>query len=229
MVTLFDPVNNCIFDSDHVIGIKFKNAHFLLTGVGSLEPATMFSSFLCFENDIRSKYWDVKEGDVVLDVGCAYGSYSFPAMAVGAYVIAVDPDIFSHFDFETNLLLNSFQDSCLHFKCMLGKKDVCEPYYPLSHSNRPEGEIVENRENSTVDKVMQVSKVSKLDWMKVDVEGMELDVLEGAVDTLKKYKPKLLIETHDSFKPGIKEVVCEYLRRFNYELDTTMVNLVVGK
>lgn len=32
--------------------------------------------------------------------------------------------------------------------------------------------------------------------MKVDVEGFEVDVLQGSLKTIQKYKPKIIIETH---------------------------------
>ena len=35
-----------------------------------------------------------------------------------------------------------------------------------------------------------------MDLVKIDVEGAELDVLEGSFSMLKRYKPKLLIEVH---------------------------------
>jgi FkbM family methyltransferase len=33
--------------------------------------------------------------------------------------------------------------------------------------------------------------------MKIDVEGYELEVLEGAIEILKKHKPALIVEIHD--------------------------------
>lgn len=38
-------------------------------------------------------------------------------------------------------------------------------------------------------------KSPRVDFIKIDVEGMELEVLEGAKETIQKFKPQLLIET----------------------------------
>ena len=51
--------------------------------------------------------------------------------------------------------------------------------------------------------------------MKIDVEGFELDVLEGAVETIKKYHPKIIIETHSK---ELEKKTKEFLSRFDYRL-----------
>jgi FkbM family methyltransferase len=37
---------------------------------------------------------------------------------------------------------------------------------------------------------------SRIDGIKIDVQGMEIDVLQGMADLVKRYRPKLLIELH---------------------------------
>jgi len=48
------------------------------------------------------------------------------------------------------------------------------------------------------------------DLIKVDVEGMELDVLHGAVKTLVEFKPMLYVETDN-------QEVFDYLDMLGYE------------
>jgi FkbM family methyltransferase len=59
------------------------------------------------------------------------------------------------------------------------------------------------------------------DIIKIDVEGAEFDVLKGAIDTLKRYKPNILLATHDCHLPGVKENCLEFLRQLGYELKHT--------
>ncbi|MGC9122922.1 MAG: FkbM family methyltransferase [Thermoplasmata archaeon] len=40
--------------------------------------------------------------------------------------------------------------------------------------------------------------LEKVDILKIDVEGFECDVVEGAFNTISKHKPKIIIETHGS-------------------------------
>jgi FkbM family methyltransferase len=55
--------------------------------------------------------------------------------------------------------------------------------------------------------------VERLDFFKLDVEGMEMDVLSGAKQTLAKHKPTLYIETLKSDEAAIKAL----LRTLGYE------------
>ncbi|MFZ0369975.1 MAG: FkbM family methyltransferase, partial [Halobacillus sp.] len=58
------------------------------------------------------------------------------------------------------------------------------------------------------------SELNRVDVIKIDVEGMEMDVLQGAVNTLKKHKPLLYIETTTDDK---LQLVYSFLKKFNYK------------
>lgn len=59
------------------------------------------------------------------------------------------------------------------------------------------------------------------DIIKIDVEGAELDVLKGAINTLKQYKPHVLLATHNCHLPGIKDQCVNFLAEQGYELKHT--------
>lgn len=46
----------------------------------------------------------------------------------------------------------------------------------------------------TLDEIAKEANLSRLDLIKIDVEGFEVDVLEGAKETLKKFKPLVFLE-----------------------------------
>lgn len=45
-----------------------------------------------------------------------------------------------------------------------------------------------------LDDFVRENKISKIDFIKIDVEGHEFNILKGAANTLRKFKPTLLIE-----------------------------------
>ncbi len=47
----------------------------------------------------------------------------------------------------------------------------------------------------TLDDFVHERAISKLDFVKIDVEGMELDVMQGAAETLRRFHPMLYFET----------------------------------
>lgn len=50
---------------------------------------------------------------------------------------------------------------------------------------------------TTLDSYVNKKRVKKLDFIKVDIEGGELDFLKGGVATISKFKPTIMAEVHD--------------------------------
>ncbi len=50
----------------------------------------------------------------------------------------------------------------------------------------------------SIDELVQNGKIEKVDFLKLDIEGAELNTLMGAVETIKKFKPKLAIALYHS-------------------------------
>ncbi|MCL4477633.1 MAG: FkbM family methyltransferase [Deltaproteobacteria bacterium] len=70
-----------------------------------------------------------------------------------------------------------------------------------------------------LDSFVMENQISKIDLIKIDVEGYEFNVLNGAKESIKKYKPKLFIEVDDNHlqRQGIsvKELI-EFISTFGY-------------
>jgi CO dehydrogenase/acetyl-CoA synthase delta subunit len=69
---------------------------------------------------------------------------------------------------------------------------------------------------------------SDIDYIKIDVDGYELNVLQGAVNTIKKYNPLLVVEQENSDTRAID--FCKI--NFNYDIlawDADHRNVILGK
>jgi hypothetical protein len=51
---------------------------------------------------------------------------------------------------------------------------------------------------TTLDAFVQQERLSRLDFMKIDVEGSEVGTLQGAEETINRFRPVLMIEINPS-------------------------------
>ena len=83
-------------------------------------------------------------------------------------------------------------------------------------------QIIKNTSNKLVVEVHTLDwffsryKVPKLDLLKIDAEGMDMDVLRGAINTIEQFKPIIFIEHCDNRKSIIKQIT-DFLDQFSYE------------
>jgi FkbM family methyltransferase len=75
-------------------------------------------------------------------------------------------------------------------------------------------------EANTLDNILNENNVQRVNWIKIDVEGAELEVLKGAVNTLSSNKDlTLLIEVHgDANYWPILKIFEEYKFQIDYEM-----------
>ena len=62
-----------------------------------------------------------------------------------------------------------------------------------------------------------IFKNKKIDFIKIDVEGYELNVLKGLISQIKKFKPFLLIEIEKRHNENFIKVF-NFLKKFNYKI-----------
>jgi hypothetical protein len=83
-------------------------------------------------------------------------------------------------------------------------------YGGVSLVNQNEIESFDEVEICTIDSL----DLNRLDFIKVDVEGMEISVLQGGVKTIEKYRPLCWIEYWKIDKNQIKD----FFQKLNYNM-----------
>lgn len=168
----------------------------------------------CFtdEDVVRQQWWTVKEGEVVVDAGAAFGSYTLPALALGAErVYAWSPENMDEI-LNINLDANGWRSRCMVFttglwnasgflKCPSQEMPRLHPTPEAAEADPTPGAIFPVK---SLDEELPPDSLKRLDWIKIDVEGAEVEVLEGASNLIKKFKPKLYVENHLFKDPSIK-------------------------
>ena len=149
----------------------------------------------------------VRPGDWCLDIGANVGAVTFALakkVGVGGRVFAFEPGGLTFQRLSANLALNPGLAQVVQpEKLGLGEKeDVLfwneDPKVPGNagflgaRSQQRDGEACRI---TTVDRFFAQHPPEHIDFAKIDVEGMELEVIRGGLETWKRYLPTLYYET----------------------------------
>lgn len=76
---------------------------------------------------------------------------------------------------------------------------------------------------TTLDKFMSDWNIEKVDFIKIDAEGLDIDVMEGGIQTINKFKPDLFVEylnlgstRHEDTMEEGKQNLINYLNNLGY-------------
>ncbi|MEO8359973.1 MAG: FkbM family methyltransferase [Vicinamibacteria bacterium] len=164
-----------------------------------------------FERDtlkaLRSR---VREGDVVLDIGANVGAHTLHlARLVGptGHVIAFEPTDFAVAKLKANLRSNPDLEKRVEVRqVFLGATSSEAPLAGLGSSWPVDGGVADDVKMgsrtmqttgatvTTLDEAVDRSGRSPIALIKMDVDGHELEVIEGAVRLLARDRPTLVME-----------------------------------
>ncbi len=153
----------------------------------------------------KNQVLSVEDGDIVIDAGACWGDTTL----YFANIVGSSGRVYS-FEFIPNNLRILKKNIKLnpHLKEII--KIVENPLWNVSDiellyiENGPSSKLsfdpledFTNKVNTlTIDNFVKLYNVSEVDFIKMDIEGAELNAISGAKETLKPYKPKLAISLY---------------------------------
>lgn len=153
-----------------------------------------------------------RPGDVVLECGANIGYYTLLlSKLVGeqGQIIALEPNPAACYLLRANLHLNRVTNVKVH-ELAVGNKDGTSQFYirgafNLSSMTLESNGVIETREVKVqkIDTLIEQLALPKLDLVRMDIEGYEAAALEGGIDSLRRFRPRLLIEWHKE-KMGVE-------------------------
>jgi FkbM family methyltransferase len=202
-----------------------------------LNPSDFVQSHLYWTAEYES--WDVLQisrwiqpGAVAFDVGANFGYYSITLasrMRGQGRVFAFEPCRTTYQRLRTNITLNHLESTISTIPCGLSNSPGVAYLEQVEDGNsgatavsaQATGEAIEL---DTVDHFCDVNEIDHIDIMKIDVEGSELRVLEGAKAMLSRHQPRIMIEINSSalVAAGASvEQLEDLLRGLGYQLFAT--------
>lgn len=155
----------------------------------------------------------LKPDMVYADIGANQGEYALFAakrLTNGA-VLAFEPVPALYEQLVDNVRLNNFTHVRTFNFGLFSHEDVLQMYTSTDvviHNSFNEGlasifasdyrkDVVATAQLKAFDQVFPTLGLKRLDLMKVDVEGAELHVLQGAEEMLRQYRPLLMLEVNE--------------------------------
>ena len=190
------------------------------------------------EDDIIEHNFTPKNGDIVIDVGAHIGPYTLKAskwVGLNGKVVAIEasPDNFDILN--RNIQLNKLTNVIALNYAAYSKQDKIKLYLPSKEEkssytkyNTIMTERVHNEKKfveidaNTLDYLLQSNGIKhEVNWIKIDVEGAEYEVLKGAKNIISKSNNiSLLVEIHNlSENTNLNEPIKEFLNLYNFKID----------
>ena len=178
-------------------------------------PADGTGSILeIFYDHVYDKVYSPKLNDTVIDVGAYAGMWTVrAALQVGekGQVIAIEP-IISNCNFLEH---NTKGLPVKLLRCVASDKDGTEYLY-LSDKTSTPSTVIRQKYFIKVEAKAIDTIASKVDFIKIDAEGAELKVLEGAVKTLKQNDVKLSIASYSQLNE--EDLIAKFLYGLGYKV-----------
>ncbi len=179
------------------------------------------------------EHFTPKQGDIVVDIGAHMGRYtiiSSKRVGTNGKVIAIEAHPGNFEMLNRNIKLNQLTNVIPLNYAVYSKETKIKLYIPgeesgytvyntiMSNRAGTEDKFVEVNAN-TLDCLLQLNQIreEEVNWVKIDVEGAEFEVLKGATNVLSKSKDiALLIEVHgsDNYKP-----ILNFLNLYNFKIE----------
>ena len=184
--------------------LRFRPNHF--------EPELQLVPFLCDKRKMS------------IDIGANMGAYSYVMSKYSKQVLAFEPnkDLWSD--------LHRLLGGRFHIEGAALSNRVGTSTLRIDHTNTGVATIEEKNNLScvkdksiVVEKIVQVATLdsfgfSDVAMIKIDVEGHEEAVVAGALETIRRCRPSLIIESEDRHNPGAPRRLADSLSPLDYRV-----------
>lgn len=196
--------------------------------------------------DIFSPY--IKDDAIVLDVGGHAGQFTklFAKMAPKGKVFTFEPASYTRQILQSmaglkrlnNVFIIPFGlgDKASEQTLNVPIKKSGSVGYGLSFIGTPNSDRHDLYKDqiliTTIDKIVDCFNIQRIDFIKVDIEGFEYQLLQGARESIKRFKPTLFLEICDSAlcrNNSSSKDIFEFLAPFGYKsytVDSTINALI---
>ena len=163
----------------------------------------------------------VNEKSTVCDVGANIGNHTvyFACIMKAARVLSFEPQAHCYETLRRNIELNGLEKRTVIHNCLVGAENGSGQMERFNSRNLGGTAFSASKSGDvklvTLDTSVPAKDLAKLDLIKIDVEGMQIEVLKGAKNILTKRKPAIWVELLQ--RDDAYEETAAYLAEFGYK------------
>lgn len=186
--------------------VRYRNRK-ILPSLNGLEyfGSTLRNLQEIYVYDVYQKYYKVKKGDIVVDAGAHIGLFAVKtAKAIGdeGMVIAIEPEANNLKFLEKNIRENELGNVAIVRKGVWNKKDRLKFFIRNETGSHgflnPDWDSCGSLEVEvdTLDNILTELGVKKVDFIKMDIEGAEIEAYHGMTETLNNNNSRAAIAAY---------------------------------
>lgn len=184
------------------------------------------------ELETREQWWHIEPGQVVLDVGADYGSYTLSALAQGASLVWAWSPPFKEPSrpVEAMTMAKSIDANGWASRVKLCTSGLWRDEGWLAAFDGPRMAQFFKTQSEALACIegqdghcatfpvapLDAYGIQRVDWVKIDAEGAELAILEGGRETIKRWRPNILFENHVHLDPDCEARCRTFLEELGY-------------
>jgi len=214
-------------DTKDTLVIPYINQYAIVVHPDTVAASTISNlifeggSYLPEYNLLQKIGASLPQGYVFVDVGANIGTIIWQLADKCGQIYAFEPMPKLNQVIADSAIYNSFTSLKLYNKAVGSNAGFVQMVdndnsSVLNDTSTPGGVTIEV---TTLDE--ELKDLDKIDFIKIDVEGYEWEVLQGATATIQKHKPLLLVELHPMFLKNYKiayTTVIDFLEQNNYKI-----------
>lgn len=145
------------------------------------------------------EYFDLYAKDKnIVEIGSSAGYHTVYLSSIAKHVYSFEPQETTYKALLTNLEMNNCKNVTTHNFALYSKNCKMKtswvvPYTSENHS-ATSVPLVVNEDGNIETKTLDSLNLSYIDFIKIDAQGSDLNILKGGIETIKKNKPVLLFE-----------------------------------
>lgn len=188
----------------------------------------LFQEIFLFRCYVGDEFYTPQPNHMVLDVGANIGVFAIylSSIAPGIHVDCYEPSPVTCEKLNVNIKANRLERRVVSHQSAIWRDDSSQMLLDYQSSGR-KSFFDDTRETKklpaervacvTLATAIQSCSAKQIDFLKIDAEGAELEIVESGSKEAWSRINKVALEYHEELRPGVKDKIVNFLRKIGFK------------